>query len=61
VQGTASLRPAGCGNRNQPAGETNVDYFRGSFFALMFVVGRVEENWRERKQQDLLDRIVTEM
>jgi hypothetical protein len=35
--------------------------FGAVFFALMFVVGRVEENCRERKQQDLLDRIATEM
>jgi hypothetical protein len=29
--------------------------------ALMLAVGRIEESWRKRKQQDLLDRVATEV
>jgi hypothetical protein len=28
-------------------------------FTLIVIVGRIEESWRERKQQDLLDRLTT--
>lgn len=34
--------------------------FGAVFFALLFLVLRVEENWAKRKQLDLLDRIASE-
>jgi hypothetical protein len=30
-------------------------------FAFMVALGRIEESWRKRKQQDLLDRFATEV
>jgi hypothetical protein len=30
-------------------------------FALMMVVGRIEESWRKQKERDLLNRLVSEV
>jgi len=35
--------------------------FGAAFFTLLIVLRRAEEDWRERKQRDSLDRIATEM